>query len=72
MLATRLNRVKELYPDIVHIMLSGSADMDSLRDAINRGAVFKFLIKPWENEFLRENIREAFRHYANSNGTHDL
>ena len=66
-----LSRVKELYPDIVRIMLSGSADMDSLSDAINRGAIFRFLIKPWEDELLRENIREAFRYYASSSGKAD-
>ena len=58
-----LSRVKEIYPDIVSIMLSGSADMESLREAINRGAIFRFMAKPWEDELLRENITSAFRQY---------
>jgi FixJ family two-component response regulator len=29
--------------------------------AINRGAVYKFLTKPWDDDQLRDQIREAFR-----------
>ena len=32
-------------------------------DAINRGALYQFPGKPWDDELLRENLREAFRHY---------
>jgi len=63
-----LSRVKELYPGTVRIMLSGQADMDSLTDAINRGAVFKFLVKPWDDDPLRERIREAFKYYELAEG----
>lgn len=58
-----LGRVKEIHPDIVRIMLSGRADMDSLGDAVNRGAIFRFLVKPWEDDLLRENVMSAFRQY---------
>ncbi len=63
-----LSRVKELYPGTVRILLSGQADMDSLSDAINRGAIFKFLIKPWEDDPFRENIRGAFKYYELAGG----
>ena len=63
-----LSRVKELHADAIRILLSGSADLGSLSDAINRGAIFKFFIKPWENEILRENIREAFRRFRLAKG----
>ncbi len=59
-----LGRVKAMYPDTVRIVLSGYTELKSVTDAINRGAVYKFLTKPWEDELLRENLREAFRHYA--------
>jgi|KBSSwiStaDraftv2_1062776.scaffolds.fasta_scaffold00366_9 diguanylate cyclase (GGDEF)-like protein/PAS domain S-box-containing protein len=58
-----LQRVKDLYPDVVRIMLSGYTDFHSITDAINRGAVYKFLTKPWDDEQLRDNIGEAFRRY---------
>ena len=58
-----LTQVRELYPDTVRIVLSGYADLDSVTEAINRGAIYKFLTKPWDNETLCANIMEAFRHY---------
>ncbi len=56
-----LRRTKELYPDTVRMVLSGYADMQSITNAINRGAVYKFLSKPWDDQNLKDNIQEAFR-----------
>ncbi|MBI4986208.1 MAG: EAL domain-containing protein [Rhodocyclales bacterium] len=58
-----LSHVKELYPDTVRMVLSGYADLASVTDAINRGNIYKFLIKPWDDDLLRANIREAFDRY---------
>ncbi|MDX2219359.1 MAG: response regulator [Burkholderiales bacterium] len=55
-----LRRVKELYPETVRIVLSGYTELQSITDAINEGAIYKFLTKPWEDEPLRHHIREAF------------
>jgi diguanylate cyclase (GGDEF)-like protein len=58
-----LSRVKDLYPKTVRLILSGYADLSSVTDAINQGAIYKFLTKPWDNETLCDNVLEAFRHY---------
>ena len=58
-----LSQVKELYPETVRIVLSGFTDLASVTDAINKGAIYRFLTKPWDDELLRENIEEAFRLY---------
>lgn len=58
-----LDRVKDLYPNTLRIVLSGYTDLESIMEAINRGAIYRFYTKPWDNEVLRNNIREAFRHY---------
>ena len=58
-----LDRVKNLYPDTFRIVLSGYIDLNSIMDAINRGAIYRFYIKPWDNRILRDNIRQAFSHY---------
>ncbi|MFZ2852755.1 MAG: response regulator [Rhodocyclaceae bacterium] len=57
-----LRRVKESYPDTVRMVLSGYTELQSITDAINEGAIYKFLTKPWDDEQLRANIAEAFRH----------
>lgn len=58
-----LTRVKTLYPDSVRMILSGYVDIEVIADAVNRGNVYKFLHKPWENQLLLENVRDAFRHF---------
>ncbi len=59
-----LSKVKEMYPRTVRIMLSGYTDLKAVTEAINRGAIYKFLIKPWDDEDLRAQIRAAFRVHA--------
>jgi diguanylate cyclase (GGDEF)-like protein/PAS domain S-box-containing protein len=59
-----LRRVKELYPASVRMVLSDHTDLDSITDAINKGAIYRFLIKPWEDGLLRAHIAEGFRRFA--------
>jgi diguanylate cyclase (GGDEF)-like protein/PAS domain S-box-containing protein len=63
-----LSKVKEMYPDTVRIILSGDTRIDEVLDAINRGAIDRFYTKPLVDAELRENLRQAFRHYW---ATHD-
>lgn len=58
-----LSKVKELYPETVRIVLSGYTDLNSVTDAINEGAIYKFLTKPWDDELIRKNIQGAFEFY---------
>lgn len=55
-----LKQVKEGWPHTVRIVLSGYTDLGSVTEAINDGAAYKFLTKPWDDEILRLAIREAF------------
>jgi diguanylate cyclase (GGDEF)-like protein len=56
-----LGIAKGLYPDTVRIVLSGYTELQSVTDAVNEGAIYKFLMKPWEDSQLRAHIEEAFR-----------
>jgi PAS domain S-box-containing protein/diguanylate cyclase (GGDEF)-like protein len=56
-----LRRAKELYPDTVRMVLSGYTELQSIIDAVNEGAIYKFLTKPWDDERLRSHVAEAFR-----------
>lgn len=58
-----LSQVRERYPDTMRIVLSGYTELESVTDAINRGHIYKFLTKPWEDDLLRSNIQEAFESY---------
>jgi diguanylate cyclase (GGDEF)-like protein len=63
-----LRRVKDIYPDAIRIVLSGYTDLDTVTASINQGSVYKFLVKPWDNDALREVLREAFWRYELSKG----
>jgi len=56
-----LGRVREIYPDTVRMVLSGFSDLEALTDAINQGSIYKFIAKPWDDDALRRNLREAFQ-----------
>jgi response regulator RpfG family c-di-GMP phosphodiesterase len=58
-----LRKVKMLYPKTLRIVLSGYSELESVTSAINEGAIYKFLSKPWDEDLLRDNIRNAFQHY---------
>jgi len=51
------------YPDQIRILLTGFSDMDALTDAINRGQIFRYLKKPWNENELKETIESAFKVY---------
>lgn len=53
--------VKRMYPATVRLILSGYTDLKSVTEAVNHGAIYKFLIKPWDDEELRAEIAQAFR-----------
>ncbi len=56
-----LEKAQAICPQSVRIVLSGYTDIDSVTDAINRGHVFKFILKPWDDNDLKAVIREALQ-----------
>ncbi|RLB82310.1 MAG: secretion system protein E [Deltaproteobacteria bacterium] len=61
--ADLLRKVKELYPQTIRIMLTGHADVDAIMGAINEGAVYKFITKPWNDADLRLTVSLALEQY---------
>ncbi len=60
---TFFNKLMNIHPDIIRITLSGYTDVDTIREAVNQGHIFKFLLKPWNDENLILEIRQAFKQY---------
>ncbi len=58
-----LSRVKNLYPETVRMVLSGYSEISAVTDSINKGAVYRFMLKPWDDEQLKEEITGALRHW---------
>ncbi|WP_428633495.1 response regulator, partial [Sedimenticola sp.] len=58
-----LRAVQQMHPDSVRLILSGYADVEAVSAALNEGVVYKFFSKPWDDNQLRTEIREAFQYY---------
>ncbi len=58
-----LVRIRQLYPDAVRIVLSGYSEIDSITSAVNEGDVYRYLLKPWNDEELKKHISDAFSTY---------
>jgi CheY-like chemotaxis protein len=60
-----LKSVKELYPNIIRIVLSGYAEEDVVLKCINENIALMYINKPWErNEFI-ETINSLFESNEN-------
>jgi DNA-binding NtrC family response regulator len=55
-----LKIVRDRYPDVVRLMLTGHADMQTAIDAINQGNIYRFLTKPWDDTELKVTMFLAF------------
>ncbi|WP_169051537.1 EAL domain-containing protein [Neptunomonas sp. XY-337] len=55
--------VQARFPDTVCMILSGYADLQSVLLALNSGAVYKFLEKPWDDAALVEEVEQAYLHW---------
>lgn len=58
-----LEKVIERYPEPMRILLTGYADMNAVIDAVNKGKIFHYLTKPWNEEELDMTINRAYEKY---------
>jgi len=58
-----LKDVCDRRPETVRIVLSGYADTAAVVSAINEGQIYKFIPKPWDDDELLVNIRNALEKY---------
>ena len=47
------------YPDPIRMLLTGHADIDAVIDAINKGQIYKYISKPWNESELKGLVQEA-------------
>ena len=63
--------VKYYRPKTVRILLTGNANLSLAVEAVNRGEVYRFMTKPWDDDELRSVVDLALEksHTAGSNST---
>jgi response regulator RpfG family c-di-GMP phosphodiesterase len=58
-----LKEVKQRYPNIIRIILTGYTEVDTITEAINEGSIYKFFLKPWNDHNLQLELRQALEQY---------
>ncbi|NGM61988.1 HAMP domain-containing histidine kinase [Sphingobacterium sp. SGG-5] len=61
-----LHRIKKEFPRPIRILLTAYADMETVIDAVNKGHIFRFVRKPWQEEDIISSIQEANKFYIAS------
>jgi response regulator RpfG family c-di-GMP phosphodiesterase len=61
--ASCLAKIQSLAPATVRVLLTGNNDLDTAVDAINRGAIFRFLQKPCDDQTFTRCIEDAVRQH---------
>ena len=59
-----LASILEVYPEPIRMILTGYTDIDAVIAAINKGQVYRYVQKPWNEEDLRINIDKAIEIYT--------
>lgn len=54
-----LEEVSTRWPDTMRLLLTGYADIDSTIDAVNKGRIFHYVSKPWDDKALLLIVRHA-------------
>lgn len=58
-----LAKVKEIQPDATRILITAVLDLRTVIDAINKGEIYRFIVKPWLREELLATIKNAVQRY---------
>lgn len=59
-----LELVKSEYPDPIRMLLTGYADIQAVIDAINKGQIYRYITKPWNEQELRITLENAYEYYT--------
>lgn len=56
-----LERVREKWPNTVRILLTGYAEIGATIEAINKGQIYRYISKPWEDNDITLIVKHALR-----------
>lgn len=58
-----LTKASQLVPDSMRMVLTGYADINAAIMAINQGGIYRYVMKPWDDEELKRTVGEAVTHF---------
>jgi diguanylate cyclase (GGDEF)-like protein len=60
-----LRAARNFAPYAARAILSGQMDLHDVSEAINKAEIHRFLLKPWENDYLKLQVCEMLQMHAN-------
>jgi response regulator RpfG family c-di-GMP phosphodiesterase len=58
-----LAQVKEIQPDATRVLITAVLSLSTVIDAINKGEIYRFIVKPWLREELLATVKNAVQRY---------
>jgi putative two-component system response regulator len=58
-----LAKLKDIAPETVKILMTAHADLTSALEAINKSGVYRFMVKPWQDDELVTAVHEGISHH---------
>jgi len=58
-----LAQVKQIQPDATRILITAVLSLSTVIDAINKGEIYRFVVKPWLREELLATVKNAVQRY---------
>ncbi|HUA69283.1 MAG TPA: HD domain-containing phosphohydrolase [Candidatus Saccharimonadales bacterium] len=58
-----LEQARAIQPDTTRILITGVLNLDTVINAINKGEIYRFIVKPWLHEELLVTLRNAIQRY---------
>jgi response regulator RpfG family c-di-GMP phosphodiesterase len=59
-----LEQARVARPDALRLLLTGHADVEQIMDAINRGEIYRYITKPWDDTEILLVVRHALERRA--------
>jgi two-component system probable response regulator PhcQ len=54
-----IKEARRRHPEVIRLLLTGDASLESALSAINDGEVYRYLVKPWNGAELRQTLMDA-------------
>jgi CheY-like chemotaxis protein len=67
-----LAQARQIQPDATRILITAVLNLDTVIDAINKGEIYRFVVKPWLREELLATLKSAVQRYELTCRTHIL
>lgn len=58
------NAVRQIFPEPIRILITGYTDVNDIIEAINKGHVYRYITKPWNEHEIRVAIENAYDIYS--------